>query len=304
MCTYNGAPWLRAQLDSFAAQDLKDWALVVSDDGSSDDTLDILRTFAETYPVTIYEQRHGDHHLRPSQRAARNYMQTLNRPDLPVGPDTYVALSDQDDIWRADKLSHAVATLKQLKSPVALYGGQSRHIREDGTPIVFSRAPERAVGVHNALVQNVVSGHSAVLTPAALTQLRKAGAPSGIWYHDWWIYLLISAVGGHIVVDDHVGLDYRQHDTNLMGAGSGRTARRQRLHQVFNGEYGAWMRANLRALHATSADLTPQARTALSLLTPSSGPCLRLAALWRSGAYRQNPIDTLCIYIAGATHKL
>jgi hypothetical protein len=300
MCTYNGGRWLRAQLDSIAAQDLGDWALVVSDDGSSDDTLDIVRAFAQHHPVTLYETTDHDTTLAPSQRAARNYMQTLTRRDLPIGPSTYVALADQDDIWRSDKLSHAVAVLRAADTPVALYGGQSRHVQVDGTPIVLSRPPRRAVGLYNALVQNSVSGHSAVLTAQAVVRLRQAGLPAGIWYHDWWLYLLIAATGGDVLVDDHVGLDYRQHDTNVMGAGRGTLARRRRLQQIFNGEYGGWIRANLTALATCNANLTPDARTALAMLNPTLG----VMALWRSGAYRHSPLEMLCILIAGSLHKL
>lgn len=314
MCTYNGGRWLRAQLDSFAAQDLTNWALVVSDDGSSDDSCDIVRAFAQDHPVTLHmaaqaqmghDQTGQDQTtLAPPQRAARNYMQTLMRADLPLGPDTYVALADQDDIWRPDKLSHAIAALRALDEPVALYGGQSRHVREDGTPLAFSRSPRRAAGLHNALVQNVVSGHAILLSPQAVARLRDAGLPNGIWYHDWWIYLLISATGGTVLVDDHVGLDYRQHGTNVMGAGRGSSARHRRLIQIFNGEYGQWLRANLAALQRCDAPLTPDARASFATLGGASDAPVRASALWRSGAYRQRASETFCLYIASSLHKL
>lgn len=304
MCTYNGGRWLRAQLDSFAAQDLTNWALVVSDDGSSDDSCDIVRAFAQDHRVTLHMAAHDQTTLAPPQRATRNYMQTLMRADLPLGPDTYLAFADQDDIWRPDKLSHAMASLRASDAPVALYGGQSRHVREDGTPLAFSRSPRRAAGLKNALVQNVVSGHAAMLSPQAVNRLRDAGLPDGIWYHDWWIYLLISATGGTVLVDDHVGLDYRQHDTNVMGAGRGSSARRRRLIQIFNGEYGQWMRANLAALHSCDAPLTPDARTNFAALRHSADAPIRASALWRSGAYRQRALETLCLYIASSLHKL
>ena len=300
MCTYNGARHLQAQLDSFANQDIENWALVVSDDGSSDDTCDIIRAFARDHRVILHTAPDRQDDLMPAQRAANNYMRTLMRSDLPLGPDTYVALADQDDVWRPDKMSHAVTALDGADHPVALYGGQSRHVREDGEPITHSRAPARASGLHNALVQNVVSGHAAVLTPQAMTALRKTGLPQGIWYHDWWIYLLISALGGSVIVDNHIGLDYRQHDANVMGAGRGIPARARRLGQIFNGEYGTWVRANLVALAACDSPLTPQARDACAVLDNG----ITATALWRSGAYRHSTLETLCIYIAGSLHKL
>lgn len=100
MCTYNGARWLPEQLASFAAQDHDNWTLVVSDDGSSDDTCDVVRGFAKDHRVILFANERDTSDaacaLAPSQRAARNYMQTLTRLDLPLGPKTCVALSDQD----------------------------------------------------------------------------------------------------------------------------------------------------------------------------------------------------------------
>lgn len=302
MCTYNGARWLPAQLASFAAQDHQNWSLVVSDDGSSDDTCDILRAFAKEHPVTLYETpRRSEAGLAPLQRAARHYMTTLTRPDLPVGPESFVALSDQDDIWRPDKLSHGIGVLQCAGHPLALYGGQSRHIAEDGTVLAHSRPPRRKAGFRNALVQNVVSGHSAILTPQAMARLRQAERPDGVWYHDWWVYLLLSGCGAQVLVDDHIGLDYRQHATNVMGAGQGRKARARRLRQIFNGEYGQWLHANLAALSRNRDLLTPAAQEALARLQPRpTSP----AALWRSGAYRHKALETFCLFIAAGLKKL
>ncbi|WP_158270898.1 glycosyltransferase [Thalassorhabdomicrobium marinisediminis] len=304
MCTYNGARWLPEQLASIAGQTHKNWTLVVSDDGSTDNTCNIVRTFGETYPVILYEaanQNGETRSLAPSQRAARNYMQTLSRPDLPLSPNSYLALSDQDDVWYPDKLAHGLGVLASAENQFALYGGQSRHIDQDGRVLAHSHPLRRGAGLRNALVQNVISGHSAILTPQATTQVRDAGVPVGIWYHDWWIYLLLSAMGAQVIVDDHVGLDYRQHAGNVMGAGRGHAARLRRLRQIFNGAFGHWIHANLTALNRHQHSLTPQARTSCAALKTSP---IRAQALWRSKAYRQNPIETMCLLLAATMRKL
>lgn len=301
MCTYNGARFLREQLDSIAAQKGVAWHLVVSDDGSRDATCAIVQDFASAHPVTLFRHARDDSALAPSQRAARNYLRTLTRPDLPVGPDTFVALSDQDDIWRPDKLAHGVRVLLDHGAPVAVYSGQSRHIRADGAPLVPSRPPHRPPALGNALVQNVVSGHSTILTPAAFARLRLAGVPEGVFYHDWWIYLLMAATGAKVIVDGNIGLDYRQHSQNVMGAGQGGGARAKRLRQMFNGEYGRWFRANLDALAKSTAPLTPEARSAIETL--SSGP-MSPRRLWQAGVYRQRPLETCCLHLAGMLHKI
>lgn len=301
LCTFNGAKWLPAQLASIAAQTHTDWVLCVSDDGSQDGTLDLILDFARDHPVWIRTDRRRTTGMTNSQSASENFLETVSHPDLPVGPDTHIALCDQDDIWRAGKLAHAIETLSAIPADQAsVYGGQSCHITEDGRKIANSKSPRKPVGLGNALVQNVVSGHSTVLSPAAVQSMRAAGVPRGIYYHDWWIYLFICAIGGQVVVDDFIALDYRQHETNVMGAGQGSAARLRRLGQIWSGEFGTWIEANLTALANTKADLTPDAKSSLRHLDNGLG----LKPLRKAGAYRQSGLDSLCIYSAAALGRV
>lgn len=95
MATYNGARFIKEQLDSFAQQTLFPAELVACDDGSTDSTYEILQKFAKKapFPVRIYEneERLG---------CVENFLHAL---DLCTGD--LVALSDQDDVWLPDKLA-------------------------------------------------------------------------------------------------------------------------------------------------------------------------------------------------------
>ena len=59
MATFNGGRYLREQLDSIRRQSLLPMELVVCDDGSSDDTMDILRRFASDAPFKVVIDAHG-----------------------------------------------------------------------------------------------------------------------------------------------------------------------------------------------------------------------------------------------------
>src|SRR5262245_39076243 len=98
--TWNGAPYLERQLQSFVQQTYVNWRLYVSDDGSSDETLAIIDRFKATVqqPVEVFEG--------PRSGFAANYL-SLAR-NLAIQGD-YFAFSDQDDIWYADRLERAVA---------------------------------------------------------------------------------------------------------------------------------------------------------------------------------------------------
>jgi hypothetical protein len=101
MATYNGARFLREQLDSFVAQTRPPHELVVGDDSSTDDTIAILEDFACTapFPVRIYRN--------PKNLGfADNFLQTAERCD-----GDWIALSDQDDVWYPEKIERITAAI-------------------------------------------------------------------------------------------------------------------------------------------------------------------------------------------------
>ena len=89
MATYNGAKYLREQIDSLLAQTCQDWHLFIHDDGSSDDTMSIVNQYIETHPdkITILDY--------PSQGGAcKNFLSMLEQVD-----SSYYTFCDQDDVW-------------------------------------------------------------------------------------------------------------------------------------------------------------------------------------------------------------
>src|ERR1043166_3411462 len=94
LCTYNGAAFLREQLESIAAQTRTPDELVISDDQSTDGTLRLIEEFAETagFPVrvSVNESNLG---------TAKNFEKAISlcRGDV-------IMLSDQDDVWHSDRL--------------------------------------------------------------------------------------------------------------------------------------------------------------------------------------------------------
>lgn len=94
MATYNGAKYLHEQLESFATQTRLPDELVVADDGSTDDTLKILESFAKSAPFQVHIYR-NDVNL--------GYAQNFGRA-LGLCAGDMIFLSDQDDIWFKDKI--------------------------------------------------------------------------------------------------------------------------------------------------------------------------------------------------------
>lgn len=101
VCTYNGARFLRPQLDSLLSQSLPPCEIIVSDDGSTDGTADIVREYAAR------DARVKLHVNRPALGFNLNFSQAFQL----AGGDV-VASCDQDDVWHPDKLAHMVAALE------------------------------------------------------------------------------------------------------------------------------------------------------------------------------------------------
>lgn len=291
MCSYNGARHLDEQLQSIALQTFSDWDLWVSDDGSRDDTRAILERFkaqvSDQHRVTIIDG--------PGKGAAANFLTLVSHPDFPT--DTLVAFSDQDDVWAPHKLSLAVDRLAD-RGDIAVYGAQTLYGDAQLRPIGASMLPRISPDLRTTLVQNSVSGHSMVFTPAALGVVRQG--PKGLPHHDWWVSLLVAATGGAIVIDDAVVLTYRQHGGNVMGAHSGAVPALRRICQLFDGTFGDWFARNLRGLEVVHDLLDDAAHALLHDLraAPRRIGLARFRVLRRHGVRRQSAVQSWAFYLA------
>ncbi len=153
LATYNGASFIEKQLISFIGQTHKDWSLLISDDGSTDETKYIVHKFIKAYPEKRILLIKG-----PGQGYLKNFLSLLCHKQA-IGD--YFAFADQDDIWLPNKLAVAVCKLNQLsgKGP-RLYG--ARTIIIDASDKQFSNSPlfQKKPSFTNALVQNFSGGNT------------------------------------------------------------------------------------------------------------------------------------------------
>lgn len=299
MATYNGEAHIRAQLDSLAVQDWDDWRLIVSDDGSTDRTLKVVRDFANGLPDGKVQVILG-----PRKGATQNFLSLLAH----AGPDDWVAWCDQDDVWKPDRLSRGVANIAPLVGPAIT---ASRTVICDASLRPLTDAPlyTRRAGFRNALVQACVPGNTTLMNPAAV-RIMQAGAvharAAKVISHDWWAYLLLSGAGAHVVRDPATTVLYRQHLDNEMGRNDTWRARLDRVRRLGAGEYGTWLHANLRALRACRNMLTDDASAVMDEFTQAieaPGP-IAVRRLMQLGVYRQTRAGTLALMAAAAAGRL
>lgn len=140
MTTYNGEEFLIQQIESICQQSYSNWQLVVRDDGSSDQTLAILNTYAEKDARIQVVQNQTDYHgAYPNFWGLVAYCKQLKAYD-------YYMFADQDDVWDKDKLEVYMdfCSDKGLNEPLLVYGDM-RIIDGDGK--VTSNSLEANLGI-------------------------------------------------------------------------------------------------------------------------------------------------------------
>lgn len=213
MSVYNGSRYIQTQLDSIVAQDIEDKTLLIRDDGSTDDTLRIVRKYCEQFPWISY-------YSGTNIGVQKSFLDLIHHADSDA---EYFALADQDDEWLPEKLSRAVLCLQGMKlSPEIpqLYCSDKQIVDEDLNPLRVTVSRQvRKLSFGNALVQDICTGCTAVFNKSLLETIQKhpVSRTDHIIMHDWWLYLTASCFG-KVFYDQNAYIRYRQHGKNTSGA--------------------------------------------------------------------------------------
>jgi glycosyltransferase involved in cell wall biosynthesis len=298
LATKNGANHLEEQLDSYVAQTFENWSLHVSDDGSSDDTIDIVKRFASANGrvQTLCDGPRLGH--------AQNFLSLARNSSIAAD---YFAFSDQDDIWSPNKLERAVSSLTGISSTIpALYCSRTEIIDEHKKPLGLSPLFHKRPSFQNALVQNIAAGNTMVFNRAA-KRLLESKAVGDVVTHDWWAYQIVSGVGGVVQYDPLPSVKYRQHGGNVLGANRGIRAKLLRVSKLFEGEWKGWNDRNMSALKEFSGSLSESNRVTLEHFIASRSTDflpMRLYRLKQSGVYRQTILGNCGLIAASVMRTL
>lgn len=220
LCTYNGERYVEEQLRTILAQETPAMEVVVSDDGSTDDTVAIVKAIAasapDATPIRLV-------HIERVGGVARNFDRAIAecRGDI-------VALSDQDDRWSPDRLTTIVAVLSGHTAPSLVFGdatlidaggdvlpgtlrGGLRLTRSERESLEGGRPFEALIR------RNLVTGAVAAFT----RDLYELSAPfPDLWVHDEWLAIMAAGLGRVIPTTEVLGA-YRLHDSNQIGIPDG-----------------------------------------------------------------------------------
>lgn len=298
VATYNGAVNLQKQLDSFRDQTLIPKLILISDDGSTDDTREISQRFSDLNPGLSVRLLQGPH-----KGVSNNFLYLINQ--VPDHIDM-VFLSDQDDIWFAEKLARGVAMLEDQKG-VALYCGRTLEWDAKQNQRRLSRLPAKPPSFQHAIVQNIAGGNTMVLNRAALDLVQAASKEVGqIVIYDWWLYQLVTAIGGAVIFDPEPMMLYRQHPDNLIGANWGILPKIRRLMMMLTGRFRDWGTINVKALQASQHRMIHENAQRLDAFSQGrNGSVLqRLRMIRDNGFYRQGRAGQMSLYLAALLKRV
>jgi len=213
LCTYNGARYLREQLDSLLTQTYGNLEIIAVDDASTDESAAILQE---------YQQRDARLHVSVNPvnlGFTRNFEHAMQ-----LCRGEFIAPCDQDDIWLPEKVAVLVAVI----GTHALAYCDSEFIDENGSLLpgpmssrcnmISSRDPAQFAAA------NCVAGHAMLFRRELL---GKALPVPECFFHDWWL-AAVAASGGGVTYCNRRLVRYRLHDSNVTNVLRERPAVRQR----------------------------------------------------------------------------
>jgi glycosyltransferase involved in cell wall biosynthesis len=299
LCTFNGERFLVQQLASLEQQTFKNWELIASDDGSSDQTKSILQAFGKSFAPGKVRIIDG-----PRRGAPANFLFLACGKNL---ASDYCAFCDQDDVWEADKLARAIGVLEQAGLDVpALYGSRTSLIDETGKTTGLSPLFPKTPTFRSALVQSIAGGNTMVFNQKARELLAFCGADVTIPSHDWWLYQVTSACGGCVHYDAYPSVRYRQHSQNVIGSNMGFAARLRRIRMLRQGRFRHWSELNVAALARIRPRMNAESQQIFDLFCKARHrPLLQRAAMFaEAGVYRQTLLGNLGLAAAVVLNKI
>lgn len=210
MSTFNGERYLSSQIDSILKQTYKNWQLFIRDDGSTDNTANIIKKYCSLdNRVHFYNKNECT-----NVGVVHSFMDLLKNTEA-----DYYMFSDQDDYWLRNKIKDTLSLMLSIKNqnkPICVHtnystvDSQLRLKNDNKSRKIFSKFEE-------LLFCNCIVGCTMMINNK-LKQLINFDDfnYSQIYMHDWWMGLIASEFGQVLYLKKNTML-YRQHGNNVVG---------------------------------------------------------------------------------------
>ncbi len=227
LATYNGEKYLEEQIESILNQTYKNIQLIISDDCSTDGTRDILKKYEQDERVKIFYQEKNLGYIKNFEFLLKN-----------VESNLYM-LSDQDDIWKKEKIDKSVEKLEKenldlVFGDLEVVDGNLNTIYESFDKYMkLDRKINKCIGNYKLqYLYNCMTGCTILSKKELLDKILPLPTKSKYMVHDYWIGLMV-ALNGKVGYIKEPLIRYRQHGNNQIGTGK-ETYKYKKLENVRN----------------------------------------------------------------------
>ena len=220
MATYNGEKYIEEQIDSILVQSYRDFKIYIHDDGSEDNTVNIIKKYAADYPERVVLVEGG-----PTGGSKNNFLYLLKNVEA-----DYYMYTDQDDVWLPEKIARLKAKLDEIEgesgsnpkeTPIMIFGDMK--VVDENLDVIsesfikYNNLDAKHLTFNRLVVQNVVAGCTTLFNRALRDEGLKYRDADKLRWHDWWLALIACGKGKLAFVNESLQL-YRQHGDNSIGA--------------------------------------------------------------------------------------
>jgi len=206
MCTYNGEKYIQEQLDSILNQTYTNLEIIITDDRSSDNTLEIIKEYQEKDArIKLYDNEKNLGFLKNFDKA------------ISLCTGDYIALSDQDDIWKHNKLEYFV---QKIEDNILIYSDAiiiDKDSNEVGVELIRPKHDMCSGPCNKAfLLNNFISGNTIMFKKELVQHILPI--PEQMSYHDIWIGYVASTYG-NITYTEEAMTYYRKYEEQVTHQG-------------------------------------------------------------------------------------
>lgn len=236
LASYNGAKYIKEQIDSILNQESVLLDIMVFDDCSTDTTIEVLNSYSANTNVKVYKREKG------TGNAPRNFFDAIQSlSEELVNSYDFVAFSDQDDIWHPNKMFEAGKMLRDEQSSLYFSNLNLWDENTNFKSIIKKSYPQKK---YDYLFEGGSAGCTYVFTNDLCIGLQKVLKKTNYYdwkqlSHDWFVYFYARANNFKVSIDRNAYITYRIHENNSYGQVNrfSLSAIRKRIKYIKNGWY-------------------------------------------------------------------
>jgi rhamnosyltransferase len=214
LASYNGGKYIKEQIDSILNQESVYLDIMVYDDCSKDNTIEVLDNYNINPNVSVHKRAIG------SGSAAHNFLDAIQSlSNELINSYDFIALSDQDDIWFPNKLFEAGQMLKKERSSLYFSNLILWDEKTNNKSIINKSYPQKK---YDFLFEGGSAGCTYVFTNNFCVGLKKVLIKTDYYQweyfsHDWFVYFYARVNGHKVSIDSNAYITYRVHSNNVHG---------------------------------------------------------------------------------------